>query len=150
MSVESVGQLGRESSGAKSPAVVKALKATRSRRVLLVEEDPDTASGLKLLLEYSGYTVATAADGKSAMRTAPGFRPDVVVCDLDLQGDFNGHSLAEALRDHATLCFSSRVAVSGDADEVARLRARDSGFEVFLIKPVTLAALRTALGSRSI
>ncbi|MEO5988579.1 MAG: response regulator [Candidatus Eisenbacteria bacterium] len=122
----------------------------RPRRVLLVEDDPDTATGLQLLLEHRGYTVAIILDGNSALQAVADFLPDVIVCDLTLAGAVDGHSIAAALRGHPTLRSIRRVALSGHADEGTRQLAHASGFDSYLVKPVALEALESALGTCSI
>src|SRR5690606_18973877 len=60
--------------------------ATLMLKVLLVEDDPDARDALALLLAESGYDLATASDGLTAVTAAAEFCPDVVVCDWLLPG----------------------------------------------------------------
>ena len=110
-------------------------------RVLIVEDNRDTADTTAMLLRMHGYDVAVAYDGKSAIQTARGFDPDVVLLDLTLP-DIDGFAVARGLRD-AGLHRASLIAVSGYApdDEWS-----DLDFTDHLIKPVGKDALVSALG----
>lgn len=69
------------------------------KTILLVEDDPVTAISEKVLLEANGYTVLTAATGRKAIETATGSRVDLVLMDLDLGGDIDGHGAARQILD---------------------------------------------------
>jgi PAS domain S-box-containing protein len=62
--------------------------------ILLVEDDPVTAISEKVLLEANGYSVLTAATGRKAIDTATGSNVDLILMDLELGGDIDGHGAA--------------------------------------------------------
>ena len=68
-----------------------------SRRILLVDDNTDSAESLGELLALSGHEVRTAADGPAALRVYDEFLPDVVLCDLGLPG-MSGYEVGRTLR----------------------------------------------------
>lgn len=117
------------------------IATTGAVRVLIVEDNRDTADTTAMLLSMHGYDVAVAYDGKTAIRTAKGFDPDVILLDLSLP-DIDGYTVARNLRDEG-LERASLVAVTGYApdDEVWS----DVDFADHLIKPVGKDALVSLL-----
>jgi CheY-like chemotaxis protein len=116
----------------------------RPIRVLIVEDCPDTAQSMALLLERSGYATALAGTAAQAL-TAVGQRvPDIILLDLGLP-DLNGWELAERLRAIKVLQETMIVALSGygRADDVER--SRRAGCAMHLLKPVDFNELLTKL-----
>ena len=66
--------------------------------ILIVEDDPTLLLALKDNFEFSGYTVATASDGESALDKALALRPDLIVLDIMLPG-LNGYEICRAIRE---------------------------------------------------
>jgi two-component system CheB/CheR fusion protein len=117
------------------------------RRVLVVDDCPDTRLALRLLLRQQGHEVCEAGDGPEALKLAPGFAPDVVLLDLGLPG-LDGFETARQLRQLPGLGQALLVAVTGHGrlDEVARCFR--SGFDLHLLKPYEWNVLGKLLGSR--
>ncbi len=72
---------------------------TESKRILLVEDEPDVAGLLKARLELHGYEVHVEDKGRAALEDARALRPDLVILDLMLP-DMDGYAVSEALRRH--------------------------------------------------
>ncbi|MDG3003417.1 response regulator [Paludisphaera mucosa] len=120
---------------------MKSLEPTGVSRVLIVEDNRDTADTTAMLLRMHGFDVAVAYDGKTALRTAKGYDPDVVLLDLSLP-DIDGYAVAESLRKEG-LDRASFIAVSGHApDEEAWA---NTCFSDHLVKPVGKDALVSLL-----
>ena len=68
--------------------------SAEKKTILLVEDDPVTAVSEKVLLEANGYSVITAATGRKAIETATGSSVDLILMDLELGGDIDGHGAA--------------------------------------------------------
>ncbi len=117
----------------------------RAMRVLVVEDEPDTADSMRMLLELRGYEVAVAHTGSAAITAARGLRPDVVLCDLALPG-MDGFAVAEALRRESDLPRARLIAVSGYSPDSA-LCCRPTAFERHLTKPVEPEELLDTLRS---
>jgi PAS domain S-box-containing protein len=103
-------------------------------RVLLVEDNRDTALSLKMLLEMFGHEVATAYSGRAGVEAALRFHPDTVLCDLGLP-EMDGYEVARALRADPATAGVRLIAVSGYGQEEDRQRSREAGFDDHLVKP---------------
>lgn len=95
--------------------MMDSLASTGVSRVLIVDDNRDTADTTAILLRMHGYDVAVAYDGKSALQAAQGYDPDVVLLDLSLP-DIDGYAVAAGMR-RSGLDRASLVAVSGFAPE---------------------------------
>jgi CheY-like chemotaxis protein len=112
--------------------------------VLVVDDDPDAAEGMALLLETLGHDVVTACDGPSALVVLEAGHPDIALVDIRLPG-MDGYELAgriRALDPDRTICL---VALTGFADPEDRARALAAGFHIHLAKPVELERLEELL-----
>jgi signal transduction histidine kinase/CheY-like chemotaxis protein len=113
-------------------------------RVLLVEDNPAAAEGLRELLTLWGHEVSFAADGEAALRAAAGEPPDVVLLDLGLPG-MDGFEVARRLRRQPGFAEVLLVAVTGYGQERDRERTREAGFDLHLLKPVAPEDLKRLL-----
>lgn len=111
-------------------------------RLLIVEDNDDTAQVLKWGLEQLGYAVAIAHNGPLALRVAAGFAPEVAVLDIGLPV-MDGWELARRLREqHPGLQV---IAVTGIVEDEARVRSASAGFADHLLKPVNIDAIHDAV-----
>jgi CheY-like chemotaxis protein len=117
-------------------------------RALIVDDDAAEARALTLLLIAAGHwdyrVVHTAA---AAIPAAVEFLPGIVFLDIELP-EMSGYEVALLLRQHAVLQGMRLIALTDDIEHVARERARDSGFERYLVKPVAELELRKVLDKR--
>jgi len=114
--------------------------AARGRRVLIIEDDVDTAEGLCAILELDEHTVEMAHSGPSGIAKARTFAPEVVLCDIGLPG-MDGFAVAEAFRADETLRSTFLVALSGYTMPADLAKARAAGFDEHLAKPPNLTKL---------
>ncbi len=110
-------------------------------RVLLVDDEMDSAELLQLLLEARGFAVTAASSISSALAAAETAPFDVVVCDIGLP-DGSGCDLLRQLRASSTV---PAIALSGRDSPADVAIAREAGFEEYLGKPVTIDELVDAL-----
>jgi PAS domain S-box-containing protein len=115
--------------------------ARRSVRVLIIEDNWDTADSLRMLLELSGHEVAVAHTGQAGLQSARSFGPDVVLCDIGLAGGMDGYAVARALRADPELFGVVLIALSGYGQEDDQRKARQAGFDRHFTKPVDPAVL---------
>lgn len=113
-------------------------------RVLVVDDNVDTAHGMARLLRRRGYTVETAYDGPSALQSATTFEPSIMLLDLGLPG-MDGFELAARLRTDNRFKEALMIAVSGYGQEEDRIRSKAVGFNYHLVKPVDLQELQELL-----
>lgn len=108
--------------------------STGGCRVLVVDDNVDSAQSMSLLLGLEGYQVECAYDGEEALVRAESFRPQVVLLDLGLPR-FSGYEVARRLRGEPAGDALLLVAVSGYGRERDRQAAREAGFDLHLTKP---------------
>jgi CheY-like chemotaxis protein len=103
----------------------------RRFRVLIVEDNRDSANVLVTLLKHNGFDATAVYDGSHAVEAAERFQPDCVLSDLGLPG-LDGYGVARQFRSHNTLGRIPLVALSayGDSEEV-----RAAGFDHHILKP---------------
>ena len=109
--------------------------ARKSLRVLVVEDNRDSAETLVKLLELCGYDVAVAYTAMDAMETAKRIKPDIVLSDIGLP-DSDGFALARALHDNPLTAGARLIAVTAYGNETDRERSAQAGFHLHLVKPV--------------
>ena len=105
------------------------------RRILIVDDNRDSAQTMAALLQAWGHEVQTAYDGRSAVASAGEFRPEAIFLDLGLPG-MNGYDVAKHLRASAELASALIVAFTGYGQDEDRRRVLDAGFDHHLLKPV--------------
>jgi CheY-like chemotaxis protein len=114
------------------------------RRVLVVEDNIDSAESLAMLLGLAEHEVEVAHDGPSALDIAANFKPEVVILDVGLPG-LDGFEVARRLRQQPGLQRVQIVGVSGYGHEEYRNNAHDAGFDRYLTKPVDYEVLRESI-----
>ena len=114
-------------------------RSSRSRQVLIVEDNRDGRETLHALLQLMGHQVDTAADGIEGLAKALALRPEIVLLDIGLPG-MDGYELARRLR--ASLGPDTvLVACTAYGRPEDRWRAFEAGFDGHLVKPFDLEAL---------
>jgi two-component system CheB/CheR fusion protein len=121
-------------------------EVTPRRRVLVVDDNVDSAESLVALLGIAGHQVRIAFDGREAVEIARTFAPDVVLLDIGLPG-MDGCAVAGVLRADPIASRSLLIAVSGYGQEADRRRTREAGFDHHLVKPVRPEVLRALLAA---
>jgi two-component system CheB/CheR fusion protein len=105
------------------------------RRVLVVDDNVDTAESMVLLLQMRGHEVEVAFSGPAALAAAAAFAPEVVLLDIGLPG-LDGYEVAKHLRQQDLTAKAKLVALTGYGQEEDRRLAREAGFDHHLTKPV--------------
>jgi PAS domain S-box-containing protein len=121
----------------EAPAATR--KATR-RRVLVVEDEDDSREALKLLLETEGHEVALTADGAKAIEEVARFRPDFALVDVGLPG-MDGYEVARRVRELPEGKTLKLIALTGFGGDKYRRRAREAGFDLHVVKPISYEQL---------
>jgi signal transduction histidine kinase len=116
------------------------LPSPRRLRILLVEDNRDAAETLALLLELGGHAVTQCHDGARAVALALESHYDVVICDIGLPG-LDGFTVVERIRAGLPGKPPFFIAASGYNQPQDRARASRSGFDHYLVKPVSVEML---------
>ena len=117
------------------------------RRILIVDDNIDSAESLGLWLKLEGHDVHLVHEGLAAVDAARAFQPEVILLDIGLP-DIDGYEVAERLRQELCLDGVRLIALTGYGQDEDRRRCYDAGFDEHLIKPVDPATLETLLSSR--
>lgn len=107
-------------------------------RVLLVDDNRDSADSLAMLLELKGHDVRIAYEGEQAVQVAPRFAPHVAVIDIAMP-KMDGYATIALLRNMPELANTLFAAMTGFGHSSDRERTREAGFHTHLVKPVELA-----------
>ena len=121
-------------------------EAIGKRRVLIVDDNADSAQSLAMLLELSGHETHTAGDGLEGLTLAEQARPDVVLLDIGLPR-LNGYEVCRRIREQTWGRDIVIAALTGWGQEEDRQRSREAGFTAHLVKPVELSALMKLLAA---
>ncbi len=114
-----------------------------ARRILIVDDDAASRSGLETLLSSWGYEIETAPDGEAALARAIAFQPAVVITDL-VMPKLDGMGLLQALRQEVPVASVIILTAHGTI-ETAVSAVKDGAYD-YLTKPVELARLRLLIG----
>ncbi len=117
----------------------------RPRRILVIEDNVDTAVAMARVLTLWKHQVAIAYNGEVGLETAREFAPDVILCDLGLPGKLDGYAVARTLQHDPELAAAYRVALTGYVQPEDRRKAREAGFHVHMAKPVDLEMFQRLL-----
>ncbi len=120
--------------------------AATPRRVLVVDDSPDSAESMAAVLRLAGHEVRVALSGPSAIALAGQFRPEVALLDIGIPG-MTGYEVAVALRELPGLEALVLIAMTGYGQAQDRLRSREAGFHHHLVKPVDIANVQQILES---
>ena len=100
-------------------------------RVLVIEDDPDIALGIKTVLGKSGFEVASSSDGRDGLRAFHAARPDLVILDIGLP-EMDGWTVLERIRDLSEVPVLILTAHTLESEKVRGLRG---GADDYLTKP---------------
>jgi DNA-binding response OmpR family regulator len=121
----------------------------RTKKILIVEDDPDVREGMHVRLKANNYETGFAADALSVLNEARKQQPDLIILDLGLPGG-DGFVVMERLQRLPALALIPIIVVSARDVRANEERALQAGAKAFLQKPVDnavlLAAVRQALG----
>ncbi|MBB3223618.1 response regulator [Pseudoduganella umbonata] len=135
--------LPRTPAADESDCIVPAAAPARpadAHRILVVDDNVDSAEIVAALLQFTGHEVHMAHDGASAIEAALRLRPDVVFLDIGLP-DMSGVDVAATLRTYPELEKTVLIALTGYGQDKDRMGAMAAGFNHHLTKPVNMETL---------
>jgi two-component system CheB/CheR fusion protein len=133
--------------GVADPPPTSSERWTPPRRALIVDDQPDVADSLAMLLQSFGTKVRTASDGPSALAAIAEFMPEIAIVDIGLPG-MSGDNLAREIRTRPEGRNMILAALSGWGQEDVRRRALEAGFDYYFVKPLDFDALSELFSSR--
>jgi two-component system CheB/CheR fusion protein len=108
---------------------------TTGKRILVVDDNRDSADSMALLLKLSGNETHTAADGLEAIEAAQSLRPDVILLDIGLPS-LNGYEVCRRIRAQDWGKRMVMVALTGWGQDDDRKKSSEAGFNAHVVKPV--------------
>lgn len=117
---------------------------SRTLRVLVIDDEHDTADGLVKLVSRWGHAARWAYDGATGLKVAAAQHPDVVLLDLEMPF-MDGCEVARQLRLHTPRYHCLIIGVTGWADDHSRQQCLDAGMDLVLLKPVESSLMETIL-----
>jgi CheY-like chemotaxis protein len=118
-------------------------------RVLIVDHDALSVRALvRALRDCEHREIRVARSAADALRAAVEFRPSIVFLDIELP-DMGAYELATLLRQHPQLQQMRLIALTDEGEHPAREHARASGFERYIVKPITEVGVREVLEAPS-
>jgi CheY-like chemotaxis protein/anti-sigma regulatory factor (Ser/Thr protein kinase) len=132
--------------GAASPPAEDGALSLRGIRVLLVDDEPDARELLALGLQQNGAEVRALASAEEVLRELAGYRPHVLLADIEMAGT-DGYMLLREVRARPPEQggLTPAIALTAYAGTEDRIRALSAGFDLHLAKPVQLPELRAAV-----
>jgi PAS domain S-box-containing protein len=129
------------------PRAERSMPSAQAKRVMVVDDNEDSAVTLGLLLERYGCVTCVVHDGYTALARVPEFRPDVILLDLGMPG-LDGNETCRLLRREPWGQNIVVIALTGWGQAEDRRRTRESGFDHHLVKPVQPSVLMSVLTGR--
>jgi CheY-like chemotaxis protein len=114
------------------------------RRILVVDDNRDSANSMAMMLKFLGNDVLTAYDGIEAVEAAEVFRPDVILMDVGMPR-LNGYEATRRIREQPWGSAAIIIALTGWAQEGDRAMSIEAGCDGHLVKPVHLPDLEKLL-----
>jgi CheY-like chemotaxis protein len=130
----------------RTDLAARPLQPREHKRVLVVDDNRDSADTMAALLRAWGHDVRTLYDGQSMLSIVDEYEPDVVLLDIGLP-KINGYELARQLRQSGGSRRIVLVAVTGYGQDDDRRRVREAGFDHHLLKPLEPEALEKIIDS---
>lgn len=113
-------------------------------KIVLADDNRDSADSMGMLLGAMGHDVHVAYDGAEALETAGRVRPEVVLLDIGMP-KMDGFECARSIRSQPWGARTILIALTGWGQEEDKRRTQEAGFDRHLTKPVDPAALEGAL-----
>ncbi|GAB1594874.1 hypothetical protein PAGU2638_05530 [Lysobacter sp. PAGU 2638] len=122
------------------------LPYVQARRVLVIDDNCDSADTLAMMLDMLGHATQRIYDPHAAEQAVMSFEPDVVFLDIGMPG-ISGYDVARRLRASPRGATVTLVAVTGWGQPEDRQRTAEAGFDHHLVKPPEIEAICRILGA---
>lgn len=118
-----------------------------SRRILVIEDNEDSAEVLQTFLEINGHDITVKNNAREGLEAAQQTVPDVIICDISLSGELDGYDVAEAIRRREELKSIFLIALSGFGRPEDKEKSKSAGFDEHLTKPTDFDRLIELINS---
>lgn len=111
-----------------------------SKKILIVDDEPNIVLSLEFLMEQSGYQVAIARDGEQALQQVAAFRPDLVLLDI-MMPVRNGYEVCQAIRENRAWDGVKILMLSAKGRDLDVSKGLALGADGYLTKPFSTSEL---------
>ena len=111
-----------------------------AKKVLVVDDEPDTLELVKLVLESAGFKTMLATSGRDALKLAQESKPDLVLLDI-MMPDMDGYDTMRAIRKLARFRTLPVIALTAKAMKGDREKCLEAGASDYITKPVSMEQL---------
>lgn len=105
-----------------------------NNRLLLVDDDPNLILLVKDYLEFQGYVVRTAENGREALEILVSYMPNMIICDI-MMPEMDGYSLVEKIRQDPRIDWIPVMFLSAKGQSQDRVKGLSTGADVYMVKP---------------
>ena len=113
---------------------MKETSAGNHRRLLLIDDDPNLILLVKDYLEFRGYEVVTAENGREALEVLEREIPDMIICDV-MMPEMDGYSLVKHVREDSRTSWIPVLFLSAKGQSQDRVKGLNTGADVYMVKP---------------
>jgi DNA-binding NarL/FixJ family response regulator len=113
---------------------MKAVGGKDRKRLLLIDDDPNLILLVKDYLEFRGYEVLTADNGKEALNSLSQNLPDMIICDI-MMPEMDGYALIENVRQDPRTSWIPVLFLSARGQSQDRIKGLNLGADVYMVKP---------------
>ncbi|MBE9129370.1 MULTISPECIES: response regulator transcription factor [unclassified Coleofasciculus] len=105
-----------------------------NKRLLLIDDDPNLILLVKDYLEFRGYEVVTAENGREALEILEQHTPDMIICDV-MMPEMDGYALVEHVRQDPRTSWIPVLFLSAKGQSQDRVKGLNTGADVYMVKP---------------
>lgn len=119
---------------ATSATAMKEPSMKDHKRLLLIDDDPNLILLVKDYLEFRGYEVVTAENGREALEILESDIPDMIICDV-MMPEMDGYTFVEQVRDKERTSWIPVLFLSAKGQSADRVKGLNKGADVYMVKP---------------
>ncbi|MGL5509538.1 MAG: response regulator transcription factor [Microcoleaceae cyanobacterium] len=110
------------------------MSETDQKRLMLVDDDPNLILLVKDYLEFRGYDVVTAENGRQALEILENEIPDLIICDV-MMPEMDGYTLVQQIRENTDFSWIPVLFLSAKGQTQDRVKGLNTGADVYIVKP---------------
>ncbi|OCQ95306.1 DNA-binding response regulator [Oscillatoriales cyanobacterium USR001] len=113
---------------------MKEINIGNQKRLMLVDDDPNLILLVKDYLEFRGYDVVTAENGREALEKLEEYLPDLMICDV-MMPEMDGYTLVKQVRENPNTSWIPVLFLSAKGQSQDRVKGLSTGADVYIVKP---------------